>query len=1462
MTHRNYTLSLIRKIFVAGIILLTSSGTADSKDTGKEDRMANYWSNLPANSLVAPASRVRTPEVFRPVRLDVNAFKSILGKVPAYNSPVAANSGVIISLPMPDGNMQRFRISESEVMAPGLASKFPMIKTYNAAGVDDPAAVGKLDFTMFGFHAMILSSSGWYFIEPFSLGNLTDYISYDKKYSRPDGNFVCETEGQFIQQTQSLNPGNGLLRSSGTQLKTYRLALACTGEYAAYYGGTVAGAMSGMVTSVNRVSGVYELELAVRLVLIANDSLLVYTNASTDPYTNGNGSTMLSQNITNINSVIGSANYDIGHVFSTGGGGVAGLGVVCGSSKARGVTGSSAPIGDNYDIDYVAHEMGHQFGGNHTFNSVTGSCNGNRASSAAYEPGSGTTIMGYAGICGADDIQPHSDAIFASKSYDEIQAFITTGNGNTCPVVTNTGNTPPAVNAGSNYTIPYLTPFALTGSGTDADGDPLTYLWEEYDLGPSGTPDAPSGNAPIFRVWTPVSNPTRIFPRMQDIVRNQHTLGELLPSYARTMNFKFTARDNRLNGGGVGNNSADVVLTVVNTGTAFSVTSPNTSLIWQAGSTQTVTWNVSGTTANGINCANVNILLSVDSGYTYPYLLAASTPNDGSQSITVPGVVSPSARIKVEGAGNIFFDISDVNFTIQNGSGVLSVIVTQNVSASSYCAGSAVNVPFYTDAAANSGNVFTAQLSGSSGSFSSPVSIGTLAGTMTTGTIACVIPPGTTAGSGYRIRVVSSNPAVTGSDNGSNITIGPGPGIPGSITGTSVVCQGQTGVVYSVAAVANATGYQWDLPSGCTIASGANTNTITVDYSGSATGGNITVTGTNSSCGTGPSSPVFSITVNVLPDPAGIISGPAYVCQSSGGYVYSVPAIPGATGYNWSLPAGATISSGNNSNSITVSFSGSAISGIISVSGTNACGQGGNSQVAVTVSSAPSAVSVTPAGTLSICTGGSVTLSFSPLPGVNYQWYHNSSVIPGETNSTYLASTAGNYTVESSLPSVLPQDFSNNTSISIPDNSCTGASSSVTVSGYTQLIPASGISITVNITHTWVGDLVLFLEAPDGNILGLTNRTGNTNNSGDNFTNTVFSGSGSNQIPASGAPYTGTYLPQTSTFTSCISSSVTSFGAIGGGNFNPNGSWILRVYDRAGQDVGTIDNWSLHLPGTNPGGCTSMSNSVVLNVISAPVVNSFTPVSGITGNSITINGTGFTGATSVLFNGISAAFSVNSDAMITATVPAGATTGPVSVITPCGTGVSAGNFTISGNVTLVLKVFIEGFMNGPSTMNTPAGSPTCDTLVVRLADAGGAHAFLYASTEVINASGNGFFSFPSSVTGNSYYIVVQHRNALETWSATPVAFSSGNVSYDFTTSAGKAYGSNQAGVNGGFALYSGDVNQDGLIESADFGIVENDSQGFLFGYVDSDLTGDNIVESSDNNLVQNNSQSFLLVARP
>ncbi len=1418
-----------------------------------------YWQTISKEQIEETGTpRKSFPLEYRTFRLDLAAIKSILNTAINEDLPSAYSTTSIISLPLPDGKYGRFRVAESNLMPDALKQLFPQIRTFTARGIDDPYAVAKLDYTAFGFHAMIMSPNGWVFIDPFYLGNSLDYICYDKKNSVRTVPFTCDAIEQDLRAFDSHQFTYSVARTNGTQLKTYRLALACTGEYAAYYGGTTTGAASGMATSANRVSGVYELELAVRLTLVSNNNLLIYTNASTDPYTNNNGSTMLGENQTNVTTVIGSANYDIGHVFSTGGGGVAYLGCVCNASnKAGGVTGSSAPIGDNFDIDYVAHEMGHQYGGNHTFNSTTGSCNGNRASSAAYEPGSGTTIMAYAGICGTDNTQAHSDAIFHTKSFDEIAIYITTGGGSGCPVVTATGNTPPVINAGSNYIIPFQTPFVLTGSATDANSDPLTYLWEEYDLGTAGTINAASTTAPIFRVFTPTVGPSRTFPKLSDIVTNTTTFGEVLPTVARSLNFKFTARDNRSGGGGVTNNATNVVLTVVNTTTPFKVTAPNTAVTWFTASTQTVTWDVSGTNGGTINCPTVNILLSIDGGYTYPYTLASAVSNNGSASITVPGVTTTTARVKVESVGNVFFDISNINFTIASGGGVLTVLTTNAIASSNLCAGAAVSVGFSGDGPPNSGNIYTAQLSNAAGSFASPVSIGTLTSTASSGTISCTIPGGTAQGIGYRIRVISSNPVITGSNNGTNLSIYQTVGSAGSISGTATVCQGQVGVVYTVPAVTNATTYSWTVPTGASITAGSTTNSITVTYSASAVSGSITVVGSNPCSSSNTAS--YSVTVNVLPSAAGAISGPLSICQYQSA-VFSVATISGATSYTWALPSGASITSGSGTNTVTILFSSSG-SGTVSVTGTNSCGSGSSSSTTIVVNATPAATVVSPTGPVVICNGGNVQLSYTSVGGVAYQWQLNGSDISGANASPYTASATGNYSVVATTAFATTQTVTNSTQVSIPDNSCTPATSVIAVSAYSSAIATAQIQVKINITHTWVGDLVIVLLAPNGSIIGLSNQTGSSGNSGDNFTNTVFTDAAAAVLPTTGAPYTGSYKPVATTFTTCTTTitNVTTFGAIGSGSLNPNGNWTLKVFDRAGSDLGTIDNWSLILPGI-PGGCSSTSNIVTVTAQSSPVITGIFPSSGVAGTSVSIDGSGFTSATTVTFNGVSASFVIYDDFGITATAPAGVTTGPVNVSNICGTVVGP---TFSVSIPLNLKVFIEGYYRGAGQMIGVLFSSICDTLQVSLANAASPYAIVITSKVVMDLNGNCTVELPLSTSGNSFYIVLSHRNSLQTWSKLPVLINSAGTTYNFTTADTQAFGNNMVSLGGGvYGIRSGDVNQDGFINFTDITTLQSAALLFSNGYVAGDLTGDRVIESTDYSLLENNVAVGYSVLRP
>ncbi len=638
----------------------------------------DLWQDVNEATLRLSGERQIVPTAYRLVSLDWGQLDALLANTPD-SATGAETSEVILSLPLPDGTYGRFQISQTAVMHPELAAKFPEIQTYAGIGLDDSTASARLDTTPKGFHAMILSVNGRVFIDPYSTAGIDLYQSYyanDFVPNLPDDfapDVVVEPEGETAVKPETIT---GVTASSGGTLRTYRLAVAATGEYTQFHGGTKPLAMAEIVTAINRVTGIYEREVAVSLQLVANNDLVVYTDSATDPYTNNDGFAMLSENQSTLNSFIGAANYDIGHVFSTGGGGIASLGVVCGSSKAQGVTGRFSPVGDPFYVDYVSHEMGHQFAGNHTFNSVTSSCGGpNRNGSTAYEPGSGSTIMAYAGICGSDDLQNNSDDYFHTISFDEIVSFTTAGLGNTCAAASSTGNTPPTVDAGASYSIPLNTPFTLAGSASDSDGTAsLTYNWEEFDLGPAGSPNSPSGNAPIFRSFPATSSSSRTFPRMSDIVNNTQTLGELLPTYGRTMNFRLTVRDNQVPAGGVAYDSTTV--TAVSGTDPFRVTSPNTAVVLAGNANQTITWDVAGTTAAPISCANVAIDLSTDGGFTYPTVLAASTPNDGSQSIFLPNINTSSARVRVRCSTNIFFDISNANFTIQ---GDPSLTVTKSV---------------------------------------------------------------------------------------------------------------------------------------------------------------------------------------------------------------------------------------------------------------------------------------------------------------------------------------------------------------------------------------------------------------------------------------------------------------------------------------------------------------------------------------------------------------------------------------------------------------------------------------------------------------------------------------------------------------------------------------------------------------------------------------------------------------
>lgn len=625
---------------------------------------AQFWSVVEPQNITYTGKRDIVPPAYLTYFTDYQTIKTILWSAPQEYAQDPETSNAIIVVPLADGTADKFRMVRYDMMEAALAAQYTGIRTFRGVSMSNPYRQIRADWTVNGFRAVITDLEGKTFIDPYQRNDLANRIVYSAKTYRRDEIWTC---GVMDEEGLQGDPHPTQRVAGDCQFRSLRLALATTGEYSNYFGATSSAqsalVMAQVVTAINRINQVYEADVTVRLILIGNTNLIFYYDPTTDPYTNNNGSTMLGENQTNIDGVIGSANYDIGHVFSTGGGGVAYLGCICNNSlKAGGVTGSSAPVGDPFVIDYVAHEMGHQFGGAHTFNGTAGNCGGgNRSGTSAYEPGSGSTIMAYAGICGAQDLQPHSDDYFHARSLQQIGDKLISVS---CPATISFVNDAPVAASTPDYTIPISTPFVLTANVSDANNDPLTYCWEEYDLETTSTepPTAADTDGPMFRSFDPVTSPSRYFPRLQDLVQNISPTWEVLPSVTRTMTFRMTARDYHSIAGCT--DEDDVVVTTSSTSGPFVVTSQSSATTWNENATETITWNVANTTAAPVSCANVDIRFSTDGGLTYPTALLLNTPNDGSATITVPIGTTTMGRVMVKGSNNIFFDINNANITV------------------------------------------------------------------------------------------------------------------------------------------------------------------------------------------------------------------------------------------------------------------------------------------------------------------------------------------------------------------------------------------------------------------------------------------------------------------------------------------------------------------------------------------------------------------------------------------------------------------------------------------------------------------------------------------------------------------------------------------------------------------------------------------------------------------------------
>jgi hypothetical protein len=958
------------------VVAVTSTAKADQKTAD------GAWTLVPEHAPGVKAAK----EWIRPVAGqalvgDLTRLRALLAGAPLEDTAESRTRPLILELPDPNGRLQLFSVVESPVMEPGLAAQFPEIKTYVGQGVSDPHATLRADVTLEGFHAQVLTAEGagsWY-IDPFSAMDTAHYTSYFRRALTPKDGWSCGTEPAVV--ATQLRGTIGMISTGGTR-RNYRLACACTGEYAAFHGGTVALAQSAIVSAVNRVTGVYEVELCIRLTLVANNTSIVYTNSATDPYTNNSGSTMLGQNQNNLTTVIGSANYDIGHVFSTGGGGIAGLGVVCSSgNKARGVTGSSSPTGDAFWIDYVAHEMGHQFGANHNFQGTTSSCGGgNRNGSTADEPGSGSTIMGYAGICGADDLQAHSDAYFNFISYEEIENYVA---GTTCATTTATSNLPPTVSATGGFTIPKGTPFVLTATGSDPDGDAITYCWEDRNFGgATGTTLATADNGvmPLFRSYTATSSPTRFFPRLSSVLAGTSSNQEKLPAVARaSFRFRVTVRDNRAAGGGV--NNADVTLAVNSTAGPFTVTSQSTAVSWTTGTSQTVTWNVAGTTANGVNCANVSVLLSTDGGNTFPITLVASTPNNGSVSFTVPNNTTTSGRVKVQSIGNVFYAVN---------AGTISVLTGG-------CAGASITTQPLSQTACAGGNANLTLLAGGS----TPLTYdwrkgGTSLGAPNAATLAL---NGVTTADAGNYDCVVTNACGTATSNTVVLTVNTPVSISSS-SGSIARCPG-TSASFSVTATGVPTPtYQWR--KGSVNIGGANLNTYTISSVSSGDTGSYDCVVTNSCGSITSTAATLSVQsgVNFTAQPASqtICDGEPVsmsVGVSGGGpFIYqwrrNSDPIPGAVATIYSINPASDVDAGTYDCVVT-----------------GGCGSATSNAAVLTVRVFPTITSQPSAAARCLGQSASFTVGATGAGPLTFQWRRGGTDIGGATGPTYTIDAVG-----------------------------------------------------------------------------------------------------------------------------------------------------------------------------------------------------------------------------------------------------------------------------------------------------------------------------------------------------------------------------------------------------------------------------------------------------------------------
>ncbi|BAO54215.1 hypothetical protein NMS_0206 [Nonlabens marinus S1-08] len=670
-----------------------------------------------ALSKIPVEQRKIIPEEFETYNLDIAQLST---KLENAVDRFSGGASIAINFPVGGNEFESFEVFNAGSMEKALEEKYPNIRSYYGYSSDN--TLNKIYFTITpkGFHGLIRGERIVH-MDPYASSAKNSIMVYDRKDLKRDAQelFECETQDSGLNVEPLANPNNIAKAFEDLTFHTYRMAISATSEYTAYHndndasnGDAYSDALSGIVITLARVNSVFEQEISIRFTLVGNNDLLIYhlgrnKNNRSENFDNFSANQMIGANTGEINAVIGSGAYDIGHIFSTGGGGVASNSRCSNTTKGRGVTGIVTPEFDPFDIDYVSHEIGHQFGASHTFYN---GCFGGSPSPQPFETGSASTIMGYAGIC-APNVQDNSDAYFHLISLFEMQGQLAN---DACDVETNLkplNDTAPNSVSFTETTIPKSTPFKLIGSSTTApdSGEQYTYNWEQLDTGTAAQtgatqpPVATNSTGPMFRSKFATIDPTRYFPNLPDLANGIDPKWETLPSVERSMRFFCTIRDNNPNGGQT--SYGGVTLTVGAAG-PLTVSNPANN-IWYAGSSETITWQVNGT-GTATYSENVNIKLSTDGGLTYPITLLANTSNDGSAAITVPtGVLSTKARIMVEASNNYFFNINSGNFEIKAATFEIATVSTLLAS----CSPSDTTLVFDYDAAPGFTElaVFTAQ---------------------------------------------------------------------------------------------------------------------------------------------------------------------------------------------------------------------------------------------------------------------------------------------------------------------------------------------------------------------------------------------------------------------------------------------------------------------------------------------------------------------------------------------------------------------------------------------------------------------------------------------------------------------------------------------------------------------------------------------------------------------------------